>query len=336
MQQKTWLSPPKHDWVQSPLMGDIDYPELDWRWGILLGTAIRDGLLEAVSRKTKPAGEVAGELGLDRRAVFAILSALAELGILDENEDGFRLLDEHHGPLLDDSDASYAGGRVVHRFELIGSWSKIPEILKTGEPVEDRTRPDFAGTPTMAQAMRGGAKESADQISEMAMSRLPKSPRILDVGGGPGANAESFARFGAEVTVFDRPEVIEVTERYLSEAGVSTVCGDMNEELPEGPFEGIYFGNTSHLYGPDENLALFERMRRSLAPGGLLALREFVRGISEDAALFAINMLVLTPGGGTYSAREYESWLTAAGFEEVEVATMPGRTTVLILARNPR
>lgn len=317
-------------------MEDMNYAELDWRWGILLGTAIRDGLLEAVAEEPKTANEVADELGFDHRAVFAILSALAELGILDEGEDGFRLLDEHHGPLLDDSDPRYAGGRVVHRFELIGSWSKIPRILHTGDPVEDRTRPNFAGTHMMAQAMRGGAKESADQISEMLLSRLPEDPRVLDVGGGPGANAESFARFGAKVTVFDRPEVIEVTEKYLSKAGVSTVAGDMNEELPEGPFDTIYFGNTSHLYGPEENEKLFARMRSSLVPGGLLGVREFVRGVSEDAALFAINMLVLTPGGGTYTAGEYTRWLRDAGFEEVEVVPIPGRTTCLITARNPR
>lgn len=313
----------------------MNYPELDWRWGILLGMAIRDSLLEAVARETKTAGEVAKELGLDRRAVYAVLSALAELGILDEGESGFRLLDEHYGPLLDDAHPGYAGGRVVHRFELIGKWSRLPEILKTGEPVEDRTRPNFAGTPTMAQAMRGGAKESADQISEILLSRLPESPRILDVGGGPGANAESFARHGASVTVFDRPEVIEVTGKYLSEAGVATVSGDMNESLPEGPFEAIYFGNTSHMYGPEENRRLFARMRKSLAPGGVLAVREFVRGMSEDAALFAINMLVLTPGGGTYTADEYAGWLTGAGFEGVEVEPIPGRTTYLILARKP-
>lgn len=313
----------------------INYAEVDWRWAILLGTAMRDGLLEAVAEETKPADEVARELGLDRRAVHAVLSALAEFGVLDESEGGYRLIEEHRGPLLDDSDPSYAGGRVVHRFELISAWSKIPEILRTGEPVVDRSRPNFSGTSTMVQAMRGGAKESADQVSGMLLERLPRKPSILDVGGGPGANAESFSRHGASVTVFDRPEVIEVTSKYLAKAGVETVAGDMNEGLPDGPFDCIYFGNTSHMYGPEENKKLFASMRASLAPGGLLAIREFVRGVGEDAALFAVNMLVLTASGGTYTAGEYEAWLEGAGFETVEVVAIPGRTTSLILARNP-
>ena len=121
----------------------------------------------------------------------------------------------------------------------------------------------------------------------------------------------------------------------MRSAGVATSAGDMNEALPEGPFDAVYYGNTSHMYGPAENRELFDRMRRSLVPRGLLAIREFVRGMSEDAALFAVNMLVLTAGGGTYTREEYEEWLTGAGYEGVEFVPVPGRGTHLVFARNP-
>jgi hypothetical protein len=137
------------------------------------------------------------------------------------------------------------------------------------------------------------------------------------------------------VTVFDRPEVIELMKGHLRKAGIETAAGDMNEALPEGPFDAIYYGNTSHMYGPAENRVLFSRMRGSLVPGGMLAIREFVRGMSDDAALFAVNMLVLTAGGGTYTAEEYEGWLAGAGFEGVEFVPVPQRGTHLIFARNP-
>ena len=121
----------------------------------------------------------------------------------------------------------------------------------------------------------------------------------------------------------------------LDAEGIASVAGDMNEGLPRGPFDAIYFGNTSHMYGPEENKELFARMRRSLAPGGLLVVREFVRGMSEEAALFAINMLVLTPRGNTYTASEYGTWLGEAGFAEVKVVPIPGLVSHLVLARNP-
>lgn len=311
----------------------MNYTELDWREAIVLGTALRDGLIGAVAGKPRSAREVARELGMDERAVYVVLSALVEIGVL-EGEEEFRLREEHRAPLLEPGHEDYVGGSVVHRFELMGSWGRLPEILKSGEPVEDRTAPDFGGTENFIQNMRRAARPGARAIAEVVLSRLPQGARILDVGGGPGTNAEAFAKGGARVTVFDRPEVISLMRDRL--AGIETVAGDMNESLPEGPFDAIYFGNTSHMYGPDENRELFGRMRGPLVPGGSLIVREFVRGLSEEAALFAVNMLVLTRNGGTYTAGEYEEWLSEAGFEGVEILPVPGRGTHLIFARNPR
>jgi SAM-dependent methyltransferase len=311
----------------------MEYTELDWRWAILLGAAVREGLLEAVAGKVLPAEAVAEDLGMDARAVYVVLSALAELGILAEEPEGFRLLEEHGGPLLDRDHPDFAGQRVVHRFELIGSWGQIPEILRTGRPVEDRTAPNFGGTETFIAAMRSGARPGAGAVAEAVLARLPEGARILDVGGGPGTNAEAFAAGGARVTVFDRPEVIGLMQTTLEAAGIETAVGDMNEGLPGGPFDAVYFGNTSHMYGPGENRVLFARMRRSLVPGGLLVVREFVRGLGEDAALFAANMLVLTPRGGTYNAKEYERWLLEAGYGAVAFQPVAGRSSHLIFAR---
>lgn len=174
----------------------MNYTELDWRWAILLGSALRDGLLEAVADGPRPAGGVARELGLDGRAVHVVLSALAELGVLEEGMDGFSLLEEHRGPLLRADHPGYVGQSVVHRFELIVGWSSLPGILRTGEPAEDRTAPGFGGTATFIAAMRRGAGPGAEAVAASVLARLPDRARILDVGGGPGTNAEAFARAG--------------------------------------------------------------------------------------------------------------------------------------------
>ncbi|HKH10912.1 MAG TPA: class I SAM-dependent methyltransferase [Rubrobacter sp.] len=313
--------------------GRIEYTELDWRWAILLGAAIRDGLIEAVADRALPAEAVARDLCMDARAVGVVLAALAELGVLEEGREGFRLLEEHRGPLLAQDHPDYVGQSVVHRFELIGSWGRMPEILRTGRPVEDRTLPGFGGTETFIAAMRRGARPGAGAVADAVLARLPEGASILDVGGGPGTNAEAFAVGGARVTVFDRPEVVGLMRESLAASGIETASGDMNEGLPEGLFGAVYFGHTSHMYGPKENRALFARMRRSLAPDGMLVVREYVRGLGEDAALFAANMLVLTPRGGTYTAEEYERWLLGAGYDAIEYEPVAGRSSHLIFAR---
>jgi DNA-binding transcriptional ArsR family regulator len=109
----------------------MDYGELGWQEAVVLGCAKREGLLEAVANGSRSANEVAKELGLSPRAVYALLSALAELGVLAEDGDKFRLLDEHRRPLLDRSHPDYAGGLVVQPVRA------DPEVGQDARDTED-------------------------------------------------------------------------------------------------------------------------------------------------------------------------------------------------------
>jgi SAM-dependent methyltransferase len=312
----------------------MEYAELGWQETVILGCAKQEGILEAIAGRSSSAEEVAKELGASSRAIYALLSALAELGILAEDENKFRLLAEHRGPLLDRSHPDYAGGLVVHRFELIRKWGRMPEILKSGSPIEeDESAQGSEAKETFIYSMRRLAKPNVRDVANQLLSRLPENPHILDVGGGPGTYAEAFTEGGAQVTVFDLPEVVDLMKEHLDAAGISAVGGDFNEGLPEGPFDAAYLGSVSHIYGPKENLTLIKRVAGSLYPNGLIAIRDFVRGLSKGAALFGVNMLVNTEFGNTYSEGEYTGWLSAAGFEGIEVLPIPERDTHFILAR---
>jgi len=313
----------------------MEYAELGWQETVVLGCARREGILEAIADGSRSANEVANQLGMSLRAVYALLSALAELGVLAEDRNKFRLLEEHREPLLERSHPDYAGGLVVHRFELIRKWSQMPEILKTGSPMDDEPEQGPEGKETFIYSMRRLAKPGVRAVADLLLSRLPENPHILDIGGGPGTYAEAFAEGGAQVTVFDLPEVIELMREHLDAAGISAVGGDFNEGLPEGPFDAAYLGSVSHIYGLEENLALIKRVAKSLSPGGLIAIRDFVRSLSRGAALFGVNMVVNTESGNTYSEVEYRGWLSAAGFEGIEVLPIPERDTHFILARKP-
>jgi SAM-dependent methyltransferase len=314
----------------------MDYAELGWQEAVVLGCAKQERILESIADGSRSAHEVASRLGLSSRAVRALLSALAEMGVVAEDGDGFRLLEEHRGPLLDRGHPDYAGGLVVHRFELIRKWGRMPELLKTGSPVEDDPEQEAEGTETFIYSMRRLAIPGARAVAALLLPRLPENPHILDVGGGPGTYAEAFVEGGARVTVLDLPEVVELMKERLSAAGISAVGGDFNEGLPEGQFDAAYLGSVSHIYGPEENLALMNRVSGALSPGGLIAIRDFIRGRSKGAALFAVNMLVNTESGNTYTEEDYRGWLGEAGFQKVEVLPIPDRDTHLILARRPQ
>jgi SAM-dependent methyltransferase len=315
----------------------MEYGDLGWQEAVVLGCAKREEILEAVADRSRSPSEVANQLGLSPRAVHALLSALAELGVVAEDRNKFRLVEEHRDPLLDRTQPDYAGGLVVHRFELIRKWGRMPEILKTGSPIEEEDEPGQGPEDKEAfiYSMRRLAKPGVRAVADLLLSRLPENPHILDVGGGPGTYAEAFTEGGARVTVFDLPEVIELMNEHLVTAGISAISGDFNEGLPEGPFDAAYLGSVSHIYGPEENQTLIKRVAQSLSPGGVIAIRDFIRGVSKGASLFAVNMLVNTESGNTYSEEEYKGWLSATGFEGVEVLPIPDRDTCFILARKP-
>jgi DNA-binding transcriptional ArsR family regulator len=238
----------------------MDYAELGWQEAIVLGCARREGILETIADGGRSADEVADRLKLSPRSVCALLSALAELGVVAEEErNSFRLIEEHRGPLLDRSHPDYAGGLVVHRFELIRKWSQMSEILKTGAPLEDEPAQEPEGKEAFIYSMRRMAKPGARAVAALLLSRLPKDAQILDIGGGPGSYAEALVEGGARVAVLDLPEVVELMKEQLAAGGVSAIGGDFNEGLPEGPFDAAYLGSVSHIYGPEENLALIKR-----------------------------------------------------------------------------
>ena len=94
-----------------------------------------------------------------------------------------------------------------------------------------------------------------------------------------------------------------------------------------------------HQHSRAQNRALFGRILAALVPGGRIALRDLVMepGRTEPAAgaLFAINMLVATEGGGTFTLAELREDLETAGFVGVELAGHDEGMNSLVMARKP-
>ncbi len=84
-----------------------------------------------------------------------------------------------------------------------------------------------------------------------------------------------------------------------------------------------------------ECLGLLRRCREALAPGGRVVVHEFLLNEAMTSplpgAIFAINMLVNTTAGRTYTAGEIASWQKRAGFQEI--TTIPIEDTVVISGR---
>jgi len=173
------------------------------------------------------------------------------------------------------------------------------------------------------EAMSQYAQESTTEIAEYCLQGLNTEPDVLDIGGGPLTIARAFARKGAKVTILDLPEVVEMMEPEIDPGlSIKMVKGDFTVSLPEGPFDLAYLGNICHIFGEKENSKLFKDVAGKLSNGGRIVINDFIRGTGPDSAIFAVNMLVNTDSGGTWTYEQYKTWLEDAGFSVSPFSTI--------------
>jgi (2Fe-2S) ferredoxin/precorrin-6B methylase 2 len=296
-----------------------------------LFTAVGDGAGEE---------EVAARLRADPRATEMLLNALASLRLLVKRDGVF-----HNSPAA----ARYfaAGSRdnarpaLLHTAHLWQRWSTLTECVRAGTARDEIAGPGEDWTEAFIAAMHRNAAERAPLVVRAV--GVESVRRMLDVGGGSGAYSIAFAQANPALRadILDLAAVEPIARRHIEEAGVpdrvTVRAGDLRSgRLGEG-YDLVFISAICHMLGPGENLDLLDRCREALAPGGRVVIQDFILEADKTAprfaALFALNMLVGTRGGSSYSEPEYAGWLEEAGFREVRHQRLPGITGLMIGSR---
>jgi SAM-dependent methyltransferase/DNA-binding CsgD family transcriptional regulator len=266
------------------------------------------------------AAETAQKLGTDPRATEMLLNALVAVGALVKGEAVF-------GCTAESKALGPARPGLLHTVHLWDTWATLTECVKSGRAVRSRGPEGLpeARTRAFIAAMHARAQESARET--VRLSGIHDAKRMLDVGGGSGAFSIAFAKTCPELRaeILDLGAVVPLAEEYIREAGLQNRVrvrpGDMRTaDFGEG-FDLVLLSAVCHMFGEDENRSLIQRCARALVPGGHLVIREFI--LQEDragpphAALFALNMLVGTEHGNTYTEGEYRNWM-----EEADLGTI--------------
>ena len=168
--------------------------------------------------------------------------------------------------------------------------------------------------------------------------------RVLDLAAGSGVWGIAIAQGSKEVrvTAVDWPEVIPVTRKTVTRFGLgdrfSFIAGDLLEADFGSGHTVATLGHILHSEGAERSRALIAKTFQSLAPGGTIAIAEFLVNVDRtgplNALFFAVNMLVNTDNGDTYSFEEIRNWLEAAGFVHARTLEAPGPSP-LVLATKP-
>jgi hypothetical protein len=287
-------------------------------------TAVELDLFDLLASEGMTAGEVSSESGANLRGVTVLLDALASLGYLAKKGDIYRT-EPALVPLLTKGSPDSILPGLMHAAHLWHGWAQLEEIVMKGGhavfPAEgrERRRKAFIG------AMSLHAAKDASQLVKAVKPGAARS--LLDIGGATGGYTVAFLEAVPDMTatIFDLPPVIEMARKRLSESRymerLTFAPGDFNrDELPAG-HDLALLSAIIHMNSLEQNGTLFRKVYGALNQNGRIVIRDYVmepdRTRPVSGALFAINMLVNTDGGGTYTLGEIRDGLEEAGFTDI-------------------
>ena len=309
----------------------------------ILLTANRLGLFEQLTGGPLSSEALASRLGADQRGVRILCDALVAEGLLERRAAGYGNSSLAKQYLLADSPSSRIHS-LRHTAKLYDRWGHLFDAVKQGMPVpEEKLDPALLGDDKQfAEAMADIGRASAVETAKIL--DLEGVGRMLDVGGGPGIYAIEFARRNPEleVVIFDGEKTLEVASENIRggrlEDRVTGRAGNALEDDLDGPYDLVFLSNVVHIYSPSDNRRLIANCASALAPGGRLVIKDFLldddRLAPPGGAMFAVNMLVSTEGGDSYTVTEVRKWLSEIGLRFESLLDVASKSRLLI-ARRP-
>jgi (2Fe-2S) ferredoxin/predicted O-methyltransferase YrrM len=284
---------------------------------------------------------VAAKAKTDARATEMLLNALAAIGLLAKRDGVF-----HNTPAstryFTEGSPNNARAGLMHTAHLWITWSALTECVRSGGAVERETVVERGEwTEAFIAAMHRNASERA--VAVVRAVGPEKVRRMVDVGGGSGAYSIAFAKANPALTadIVDLPAVGAIAQRHIDRAGVAdrihVRAGDLRSDLLGDGYDLVFVSAICHMLSPEENRGLLRRCGEALAAGGRVVIQDFIlepdKTSPKMAALFALNMLVGTRAGSSYSEPEYTAWLEEAGFRDIRRVRMPGPAGLMIGTR---
>lgn len=280
------------------------------------------GLFQALAKGPKRITELPG----NRRAVELTLPVIKHLGLVVGDDERIalspaarRLLDAGQMP-------------TEQNLRFLESTARTLDILRDGGPVDATDggvkRHDPEHTRAFLDMLDRRSVESAQLTFDWISPKMPPGGLMLDVGGGHGRYARTFADAGYQATLLDFPHVIDYARKKHQDS-IRYIPGDFHDvsELG-GPYDLIFLSNIVHGEPNDNNARLMTKLAKALVPKGRIVIKDmFVDSHGRDpanAVFFNLTMLFYTQGGRSYRVDEAERWLTDAGLVDPKTVFLGG------------
>ncbi|WP_328940696.1 acetylserotonin O-methyltransferase [Streptomyces sp. NBC_00250] len=340
---------------------------LDDLWNMVYGS-FRFPFLHAAQRlelftflKERPGStleEITAELGLEERAGHVLLLGCSAFDLVRKDGEGY-----HNTAATDllagDPDAFMP---VIIRYTQEMLYRPVGWLYESLVKNENLGlhRELLAGSSATTLYELLGEDENLEKVFTAMMEHQSRSvvedfvdtvdfssyQRVLDVGGGTGTNAISFAQRWPQLqaTILELPNVAKMANDRIAEAGLServrAIGTDiLQDEFPTSSHDCVVYSRFLEIWSPEQVRELFAKTYRALEPGGhmvivAVAQEDDETGPAHAAFMSAYLHTVASPEGRTYTPQEFERWYTEVGFEPMD-RQYPGRFDVILRARKP-
>jgi SAM-dependent methyltransferase len=117
----------------------------------------------------------------------------------------------------------------------------------------------------------------------------------------------------------------------------SFIRGDVLEVDFGNDYDIATLGHILHTEGEERSRKLLKKVFGALKPGGTIAIGEWL--VEDDRTgplnglIFAVNMLVHSERGDTFSFNEIKNWLEDSGFKKVRKLQAPGPSPLILATK---
>lgn len=315
---------------------------------LILEAAIRHHVFDVLDGGAKSLQQISQATSASERGLAAILNVLVGLEFLAKDPQGNYSLTAESSAFLVSSKPEFQGGLIRHTSEhLLPRWLSLNEVVATGQPVLSVNQ-QFEGSEFFEKFVNDIFPMSYHVAQELArhldLNGAGGPVSVLDLAAGSGVWGIALAQSSAQVrvTAVDWAGVIHVTRVNAERFGLADRFtfheGDLQNAVFGSGHNIATLGHILHSQGIELSKALLKKTFEALAPGGTIAIAEFLVNAERTGPLngliFAVNMLVSTDSGGTYSFEEISGWLGEAGFVDARTLDTHGPSP-LILATKP-
>jgi 2-polyprenyl-3-methyl-5-hydroxy-6-metoxy-1,4-benzoquinol methylase len=282
-----------------------------------------DIIKELIGRKAS-AKTLAIQCGLQEKPLRIFLNSLCSLGILKFDGESYSLK-----PVMQFLTKNYKNLSDEY-------WDYLPQFLMTGNPMAKMDCPKHNEEQYLKQvtALEWMMKPVAETSAEMlGLGKSRSGLNILDVGAGSAIWSLTFAMKDthAQVTALDWSGVLKIATSSAKRKGLhgrfSQLAGNYHEVgLPDDKFDLAIVANVTHIETPEGNISLFQKLFKTLKPGGEIVIFDVMPGQESGnlaRALYELGLALRTEKGRVHSTEELGNFLLQSGFPYSTYSPIP-------------